>query len=265
MRNMLLAAMVAAWPVLALATPPDLDEEPEGHLPAFVHNLYRDAGLAEAARAADRKYVEGMHMHHQGAVTMSQDYLRDSKGSHPIIRKLAEAIIANQEFEIGVLAGIGRDVERGPSPIAVGMVTRPAGWDGVEHLTPLFVKHPAPGVLDLWLDRTPLSQRDVVFAKGMIIHHQAAVDMARAYNADRIADNPILKAMSRDIILDQAYEIALMRRLIQRYPGDASAIVIDPAMIPGMPHGGAGMSGMGRDAPTPEHGGGGGPSRHSGH
>jgi hypothetical protein len=40
--------------------------------------------------------------------------------------------------------------------------------------------------------------------------------------------------MNLDIIRDQTYEIGLLERLIGRYPGDASAIALDPAMVHGM-------------------------------
>ena len=80
----------------------------------------------------------------------------------------------------------------------------------------------------------------------MIIHHHAAIDMARAYSADSAADNGILKAMNRNIVIDQRYEIELLKKLIRRYPGNPDEVAVDPAMIHGMPDQGAGHGGHGR-------------------
>jgi uncharacterized protein (DUF305 family) len=69
----------------------------------------------------------------------------------------------------------------------------------------------------------------------MMIHHQAAVDMARSYNADPKAANRIIKRLNFDIVVDQTNEIAFLERMLDRYPGDPNAVEIDE-MIPGMEH-----------------------------
>ena len=40
--------------------------------------------------------------------------------------------------------------------------------------------------------------------------------------------------MNVDITTDQTQEIALMRRVIAAYPGDAAAVRVDPSMVHGM-------------------------------
>ena len=79
------------------------------------------------------------------------------------------------------------------------------------------------------------------FAKEMMIHHQAAVDMARQYNADPDAANLILKRLNLDIVADQSYEIGFLQQIVDRYPGDPDAVEIADE-IPGMEgmHHGAG-------------------------
>ena len=72
------------------------------------------------------------------------------------------------------------------------------------------------------------------FAKAMIIHHQGAVEMARAYHANPDARNGFLGLMNVDITTDQTQEIALMRRVIAAYPGDAASVRVDPSMVHGM-------------------------------
>jgi uncharacterized protein (DUF305 family) len=87
----------------------------------------------------------------------------------------------------------------------------------------------------------PVSARDVLFAKAMAIHHEAAVQMAQAYHANPAAKNGFLGLMNVDIVTDQTQEIALMQLVVDAYPGDAGTIMPDPSMIhgmEGMQHGG---------------------------
>jgi hypothetical protein len=51
--------------------------------------------------------------------------------------------------------------------------------------------------------------------------------MARAYNADPNATNLILRRLNLDIIVDQAYEIGLLRQIVDRFPGDPEAVELD--------------------------------------
>jgi uncharacterized protein (DUF305 family) len=125
-------------------------------------------------------------------------------------------------------------------------VRRPAGVDGLEHAWGALKREP-PGFVDLALaPGLESSERDVKFAKEMMTHHQAALDMARQYNAEPQATNLILKRLNLDIIVDQSYEIGFLQQIVDRFPGDPAAVEIDD-MIPGMDmpmdHGGS-MDGM---------------------
>ena len=187
---------------------------------------------------------------------MAKDYLDDPRGTNPILRKLARAIIANQRFEIAVLDDIRRRVTTGPETVAdlgfARIVRRQMGVDGLEHQW-RFIKRRPPGFLDMALaPGREASERDVKFSKEMMLHHQMALDMARRYNADPKATNLILRRLNREIIVDQAYEIGFLQQILDRFPGDPDAVEIDPS-IPGMDmpmdHGGGGtMDGMGHGA-----------------
>jgi uncharacterized protein (DUF305 family) len=79
----------------------------------------------------------------------------------------------------------------------------------------------------------------VKFAKEMMIHHQAALDMASDYNADPQATNLILRRLNVDIITDQSYEISFLQQIVDRFFADPASVQID-GMIPsmeGMHHG----------------------------
>lgn len=84
--------------------------------------------------------------------------------------------------------------------------------------------------------------------------------MARDYLGDPAARNGFLALMNTDIVTDQTQEIALMRRVIAAYPGDAAAVAVPPGMVHGMEgmrHGGD--PGAGQAGPD------GAPDPHAGH
>jgi uncharacterized protein (DUF305 family) len=240
-------ALAAASPVQAMIGD---DYDPERS--RITSTWYAPAD--PAALRADRDYVAGMRRHHAGALTMSEAYLADPNASSPILRRLAQAIITNQRFEIGLLDEVARNLDRPPVVIDLGLVRlalQPAATEGLAQ-TQRFIKEPIPGPLaGLFARAAPVTERDVQFAKAMTIHHQGALDMARAYNADPNARNQFLRLLNVDIITDQSQEIALMRSVIAAYPGDPDAVPVPASMVHG-------MEGMG-------HGGHAGPDAHAGH
>ncbi len=187
-----------------------------------------------AALRADRAYVAGMRPHHAGALSMSRDYLADPAARSPMLKALAAGIIRNQSFEIGLLDEVSRNLDLPPKRLDLGFArfaVQPAATEGLGQMQ-RFLRSPNPGLLS---DATgPVSARDVQFAKAMIIHHAAALSMARGYHADPAARNGFLGLMNTDIIADQTQEIALMRRVIGAYQGDASAVVVEDGMVHGM-------------------------------
>ncbi|AWJ86241.1 DUF305 domain-containing protein (plasmid) [Azospirillum sp. TSH58] len=197
--------------------------------------LVSGGAVASAVVKADLDYVNGMREHHAGALTMSEEYL--AKGRNPVLRRMAGAIIANQEYEIAVLDEVKRQVEQPPTVLAdfgsTKLVRRPVATEGLEHRLS-YIKAPPPTALDLWTTSGAVDEYDVRWAKAMIAHHQGALDMARDYNADPNGENSFLRTMNYDIVRDQTYEIGLLESVVDRYPGDASAIKLDPSMVHGM-------------------------------
>ncbi|WP_424813670.1 DUF305 domain-containing protein [Roseococcus sp. YIM B11640] len=186
---------------------------------------------SEAAQKVDRDYVDGMRPHHAGALSMSREYLADPGRRSPLLQALARAIVVNQSFEIGVLDQVRANLDAAPMHLPFGIVLQPVATEGLTQAQ-RFIRAPVPsGASDAI---GPVSERDVLYAKAMAIHHEAAVAMARAYHADPAARNGFLGLMNVDIITDQTQEIALMAKVVQAYAGDASAIQVDPSMVHGM-------------------------------
>jgi uncharacterized protein (DUF305 family) len=210
-----------------------------------------------AAIRADRDYIAGMRPHHAGALTMAQEYLTDPQARSPVLRRLAEAIVRNQSFEIGLLDEVARNLDRPPVVLNLGVVrlaVQPMATEGLGQMQ-RFIRSPIPSPLAALSAPGAVTARDVQFAKGMTIHHQAALEMARAYHANPDARNQFLGLMNVDIITDQSQEIALMRSVIATYPGDPNAVRVDASMIHGMEgmrHGGGHGAHGGTAMPQPE-------------
>lgn len=223
--------------------------------------------LAEAVRA-DREYVRGMRPHHAGALTMSEEYLRDPAARNPDLRRLARAIVVNQAFEIRLLDDVARKLDEPPRVLDLGLVRLAIRPEGTEALGQQwrFIRQPVPVLTGTGGEVT---ERDVRFAKAMMVHHGAALDMARAYQSNPAARNNFIGLLNVHIITDQSQEIALMRNVVAAYPGDASAIRVDPSEIHGMA-GHMAMSGgghtqggeAGMPASAHQHGEAGGHDRH---
>src|SRR5687768_741672 len=100
------AALVIGAHITASASEYQGDEEQEGHFDSPTYRLMLVAPADNAVDAhiqRDLKYVDEMSEHHRGAVRMSEAYLADPKGTNPFLRRMANAIIFNQQFEIGWL------------------------------------------------------------------------------------------------------------------------------------------------------------------
>lgn len=244
---------------VASATEYIADSSDEEHIPVVIRDVFLSPDGARRAMETDLAFARNMSRHHQGAVDMANAYLQDPRGTNPVVQRLARAIIRNQAFEIAVLDVVRQHVEAGPQPVMrVGgaqVVSLSRGIDGLEHEW-MFVRAPAPSVADLWLSPdSRVSKFDVQFARPMIEHHSAALDMAMKYNTDPDGKSSVLGPMNRGIMVDQRYEIGFLQRLISRYPGDPASVPDDPRMMEIMK---ASMSGM-----EGEHGGQ--APRHSGH
>ncbi|TPG58123.1 DUF305 domain-containing protein [Roseomonas nepalensis] len=265
----LAALTLALGAGLSLAAPPAralVGEGSDEGVQPVVSTSYTVVGRAglEAALRADRGYVTGMRAHHAGALTMSDEYLADPAARSPALRALAVAIIHNQRFEIALLDGVARNLDRGGSTLG-GVAVQPSASEGLA-VGQRFARYPIPGPLTPFAaPGEAVTVRDVQFAKAMTIHHQGALDMAGAYQADPAGRNSFLRLLNVDIITDQTQEIALMRRVAAAYPGDAAAVPVPASMIHGMEGMAHGGHGAGPAAPAPDphagHGGAASPAR----
>lgn len=184
--------------------------------------------VGQAQIEADMAFIKGMRPHHAGALTMSQDYLAHDGKKNGALQALANGIIHNQTFEIGMLDTVENHLSA-ITPIEGQVIKAQVATKGLAQ-EQRFMRMPMPG----YVDADNVSAEDVRFAKAMIIHHEAALDMANDYLAKEAADNGYLRLMCVDIIRDQTLEIDLMHKIINAYQGDADAVHVDPSMVHGM-------------------------------
>lgn len=143
---------------------------------------------------ADATYAQGMTMHHQQAVEMS-DIVLDKSDVVPAVTKLAKEIKKAQGPEITTMQGWLEDWGQGS--MDHGSMDGMDGMVSAEDITAL-KQADGPAASTLFLDQ-------------MIEHHEGAVEMAQQHRKD--GKNPEALKLSSKVIKDQKSEIKEMRRM----------------------------------------------------
>ena len=160
--------------------------------------------------AADVDFMSGMIPHHAQAVIMAG--WAPTHGARKDVAILCERIVVGQRDEIGLMQTWLRD--RGEA-VPDGTSTRhKMKMNGMEHEMLM------PGMLSdeemAELDRARGPEFDRLFLKGMIKHHQGAIDMVevlfKAYGAAQ--DETVFK-FANDVQADQSIEIDVMTKMLE--------------------------------------------------
>ncbi|MEZ7518975.1 CopM family metallochaperone [Psychrobacter sp. NPDC078370] len=146
----------------------------------------------------DTAFAKGMLGHHRGAVDMAKIELK--YGTDEAMRQLAQDVITAQQAEIDVLnkwLASHPDAAK-PKPNTVAMQQAYAkSMENMHGEMTLGVADPVP---------------DMAFARGMLPHHIAAVDMAKVqleYGTDEE-----MRLLAQDVIDNQQTEIDVMKNWI---------------------------------------------------
>ncbi|MEG4342383.1 DUF305 domain-containing protein [Microcoleus sp. A003_D6] len=168
------------------------------------HNMSMDLGPADADY--DLRFIDGMTVHHQGAVNMAQDVLKQSK--RPEMKKLATDIIAAQNREINQMK------EWRKTWYAKASSTPMAYHAQMGHMMAMTPQQMQSMMMSMDLGAAD-DQFDLRFLNAMIPHHEGALVMAQ--DALNKSKRPEIKTLSQEILTSQNQEIKQMKQWRQAW------------------------------------------------
>ncbi len=149
----------------------------------------------------DLRFIDGMMLHHQGAINMAEAALQNSQ--RPEVKELAQNIIAAQEGEIAKM----QQWRQAWYPDASA---EPVMYDaGMGHSMMMSDEMQSGMRMDGDLGKAD-DEFDLRFINGMIPHHDGALVMAQ--QALKNSDRPEIQQLSNDILRTQEAEIDLMKQ-----------------------------------------------------
>jgi len=168
------------------------------------HNMSMDLGPADADY--DLRFIDGMTVHHQGAVNMAQDVLKQSK--RPEMKKLATDIIAAQKREINQM----KEWRKTWYPKASS--TPMAYHAQMGHMMAMTPEQMQSMMMSMDLGAAD-DQFDLRFINAMIPHHEGALVMAQ--DALKKSKRPEMKKLAQEILTSQKQEIEQMKEWRQAW------------------------------------------------
>jgi uncharacterized protein (DUF305 family) len=141
---------------------------------------------------ADLDFASGMVPHHQGAIDMAKVVLQF--GKDPEVKALAEGVVKAQEGEIAFMKDWLAKTDQAVLPVSA------ESSKSNEQAMSVMMK-------DMMVPYT--GDADVDFVKGMIPHHQGAIDMAKV--ALQFAKDPAILKLASDVVSAQEGEISFMK------------------------------------------------------
>lgn len=195
---------------------------------AIMDRMMRDMELTEETDNSALDFIAGMIPHHEAAVSMAESYLNHG-GSHSQLKPLAENIITAQKSEIAQMEEMQKKIsESGRTDSQQAAAYREAyekmmaahhedhssmSHDSMNHNS---INHDSMNhsTMEHGSSVDASTPIDTAFAEGMIMHHQMAVDMAKAI-LDNTDEQELLE-LAQQIIADQEEEITQMQKVLDQ-------------------------------------------------
>jgi len=149
----------------------------------------------------DVAFAQGMLGHHIGAVDMAEIELR--YGTDEEMRQLAQEIIEAQQPEIKQMKAWLADHPDSTEPIANTKAMQQAYADGTDAMN--------DNMMSSIADPRP----DMAFARGMLMHHAGAINMAKVQL--KYGKNEKMRQLAQEIIDAQQSEIERMKSWIEAH------------------------------------------------
>jgi uncharacterized protein (DUF305 family) len=162
---------------------------------------HADMDLGPKGENYDLLFIDGMKVHHQGAVDMAEEALQKSK--RPEIKQLAQAMIDAQQKEIAQMTE-WRSTWYPNADAAPMMYHAQMG-----HMMAMSEDMKASMMMSMDLGSAD-DQLDLRFLNGMIPHHEGALVMAK--DALAKSDRPEIKQLAQAILDSQQQEIDQMQQ-----------------------------------------------------
>ncbi|MEA5446969.1 DUF305 domain-containing protein [Leptolyngbya sp. CCNP1308] len=191
------------------STPKESDSTamPMGNEPMADHSMMMmDLGPSDAE--FDLRFIDGMILHHQGAVVMAESALQNSQRDE--IKQLAEAIIAAQQVEIDRMMQWRQAwyPDAGEQPVM---------YDAAMGHSMAMTANMQAGMMMSGDLGAADDEFDLRFINGMVPHHKGALDMAQ--DALDKSSRPEIQQLSQDILSTQQVEIDQMEQWRQEWYG----------------------------------------------
>ena len=153
--------------------------------------------MATPTGKPDLDFMQGMIPHHQGAIEMSKVVLQFGQDAE--VKALAENVIKAQEGEIAFMEGWLENTDTSK------LVESPDAAKGNVDAMNAMMKN---------MTMTYSDDADLDYIKGMIPHHQGAIDMAKV--ALQHAKDPEVLKLAGDVVKAQEGEISFMQDWLKR-------------------------------------------------
>lgn len=183
------------------AQTPDAHTMPMGDAPMADHEMTHDMAMDLGPKDAefDLRFIDGMILHHQGAIAMAESALQNSQREE--IKQLAQAIIAAQQSEIDQMMQWRQEWYADAS-------AEPTMYDAQMGHTMVMT----PAMQSSLMMNSDLGKADAEFdlrfINAMIPHHAGALAMAEQVLQN--SERPELQQVAEAILTSQQAEIDQM-------------------------------------------------------
>lgn len=195
------ASMTQAQSMYHMASAADTQSQSQSqppHIMAYMdimNKMHQAMSAGVQAKNADVGFAKGMIPHHEGAIAMAKVELQYGRDAE--MKALAQKIVDAQQSEISVMQN-WLDKNEASQPAA----------SNAKEITQAYQQKDMSNH-DAMMQGTMDANPDIAFAKGMIPHHQGAIDMATIEQT--YGKNPAMLALAKQIKQAQTPEIKQMQ------------------------------------------------------
>ena len=193
------ASMTQAQSMHHMASAADTQSQSQPpHIMAYMdimNKMHQAMSAGVQAKNADVGFAKGMIPHHEGAIAMAKVELQYGKDAE--MKALAQKIVDAQQSEISVMQNWLDKNES--SQVAAS---------NAKEITQAYQQKDMSNH-DAMMQGTMDANPDIAFAKGMIPHHQGAIDMATIEQT--YGKNPAMLTLAKQIKQAQTPEIKQMQ------------------------------------------------------